>query len=91
MIVLVSYDITDNKNRGKIFKYLKDYGIPMQKSVFELMVEGELFENIQRELCGYIKDKNDSIRFYKICETCRERILISGKGELIFNREFEII
>ena len=91
MIVLVSYDITNNKNRSKIFKYLKDYGIPMQKSVFELMVEGEKLERIKKDLRVYIKDKNDSIRYYKICETCRERILISGRGELTFNREFEIL
>ena len=91
MIVLVSYDITSNKNRSKIFKYLKDYGIPMQKSVFELMVEGEKLERIKKDLRVYIKDKNDSIRYYKICETCRERILLSGRGELIFNKEFEIL
>ena len=91
MIILVSYDITNNKNRNKIFKYLKNYGIPTQKSVFELMLEGDKLEIIKRYLRRYIKDKNDSIRFYKICETCRERILISGRGELIFNKEFEIL
>lgn len=33
--VLVSYDVTDNRARTKLFQRLKDYGlIPIQKSVF---------------------------------------------------------
>ena len=34
-IVLVIYDITDNKRRNRMVKYLERYGMRVQRSAFE--------------------------------------------------------
>ena len=38
MLVLIVYDIPDNKRRTKLSKFLEGYGRRVQKSVFECFI-----------------------------------------------------
>jgi len=53
--VLVSYDISDTKNRNKLFEDLKDLGLrPIQKSVFWgylLVHEKRIIKKLFRHYC----------------------------------------
>ena len=81
MHYLVSYDISDNRQRLKTSKILADYGVRVQESVFELP---GLDDEIWQKCLGRLKNKirlsgDDSIRIYFICETCRKKITALGK------------
>lgn len=73
VFVLVIYDIVDNKRRLKLAKYLQGYGTRVQKSAFEAMISAKKYEKLIRELPGYIKKNEDSLRVYKI----------TGKSQMI--------
>jgi len=90
MIILVTYDITNNKNRAKVHKVLKDYGYPVQKSVFELMLNFDRLEELKRELEPLIRGKHDSIRFYQVCDSCQDRVMVLGVGKRFLNTSVEI-
>jgi CRISPR-associated protein Cas2 len=90
VIILVTYDIVKNKNRVKLRKLLLDYGYPVQKSVFELMLDWDKLERLKREIQQYVKDPEDSVRFYQVCDTCRRNVRVLGLGERFLNDEYEV-
>jgi CRISPR-associated protein Cas2 len=74
MFVVVSYDIKDDKRRTKLFKTLKNFGQWMQYSVFECEVDKVNFLKLKDRLDRLLDaQKDDSIRFYFLCENCKRR------------------
>ena len=75
MFIVVSYDIRDDKRRGRIFKTLKNFGQWMQYSVFECELEKMQFLKLKDRL-DHVIDANegDSIRFYFLCENCKQQV-----------------
>ena len=75
MFVIVSYDIADDKRRGRIFKTLKNFGQWMQYSVFECELEKMQFLKMRDRLDHLIDAREgDSIRFYFLCEGCKRQV-----------------
>lgn len=58
---LINYDITDNKTRRKMVSILEDYGIRVQKSVFESDITERQLLTLHKELQNAIKDDEDEI------------------------------
>lgn len=48
-IVLMIYDIVDNKRRNKMVKCLEAYGVRVQKSAFEALLNRRQYEKMLRE------------------------------------------
>ena len=90
MYILISYDITKDKTRTKLAKKLLDFGPRIQKSVFE----ADINEKEMKEILALLKKTNikkgDSIRLYKICESCKKNVQIWGSGEVTEDKEFYI-
>jgi CRISPR-associated protein Cas2 len=75
VFIVISYDIKDDKRRGRIFKALKNFGQWMQYSVFECELEKSHFLKLKDRLDHLIDAKeNDSIRFYFLCENCKRQV-----------------
>jgi CRISPR-associated endoribonuclease Cas2 len=47
MIVLVTYDITDPKRLNRTHKFLREFGLNTQKSVFECDIDREGIKRIR--------------------------------------------
>ena len=66
MLVLVVYDIPDNKRRLKLSTFLERYGRRVQKSVFECFLSlpemHQLYKRVQRQ----VNAVEDNVRFYWI-------------------------
>jgi len=91
MFVIISYDIVDDKRRNKISKMLEDYGIRVQYSVFECLIEKEQLKDIKELAEEIINPAEDSIRYYIICEECLRKIEIMGIGEVTTDLDFYIV
>ncbi len=91
MFLLVSYDISSNQTRGKISKYLKDYGLRVQKSVFEGNINMDQYKEIKEKLKSLIDRKTDRICFYRFCDGCKGKVEISGWGEVAEDDEFYLV
>jgi CRISPR-associated protein Cas2 len=71
MYIVVSYDIEDDKRRGRIHRILKSFGQWMQYSVFECDLTRAQYLVLRHRLDDYIKKaEGDSVRFYFLCEDC---------------------
>jgi len=75
MFVVVSYDIKDDRRRGKIFKILKNFGQWVQFSVFECDINKVDYLRMRNRLQRQIKaEEGDSIRLYFLCENDIEKV-----------------
>ena len=80
-LVLVIYDVSDNKKREKLVKCLKSYGVRVQKSSFECLLSKKLYKKMVKESNKIIDKKTDSLRIYKMNN--ENKILNYGIGKNI--------
>lgn len=74
MLVLVAYDVAEDKRRRKMFQRLKNYGDPRLKSVFECWARESAIKRLQQDLGELLEPGEDSVRCYLLCEECEQRI-----------------
>jgi len=65
-IVVIIYDVVDNKRRAKLAKYLKRYGFRVQRSSFEAIIDNKSYNELINNVKKYIKINEDLLRIYKI-------------------------
>lgn len=63
-IVLIIYDIVDNKTRSRMVKCLEQYGVRVQKSAFEALLTEVQCRKLIRESQRIINHQVDSLRVY---------------------------
>ena len=73
-MIIISYDIKDNKLRTKFSKFIKKYGDRMQYSVFEITNSKRLLGNIMSEISNNFEkkfDQRDSVIIIETSENCK--------------------
>lgn len=73
-MLIVSYDIADNKLRSKFSKYLQKFGYRLQFSVFEIKNSKRLLANIICEIeakYGKRFGSMDSIIIFDLSQQCK--------------------
>lgn len=78
MLVLVTYDIPDNKRRTKLATFLEGYGRRVQKSVFECFLSLSEMKALHQKVQRRIKPEEDNVRFYWISADALPRTLTLG-------------
>lgn len=58
---LVSYDVSDDKRREKIFETLKDHGDHAQYSVFFCELNRRELSNLRSQLRGHLHSREDQV------------------------------
>ena len=80
MFYLVSYDVVEDKPRNKIFKFLKDFGYSLQKSVFVVDCENrECAKKIFEGVYEFIDKSTDHVFMVPMCNGCFEKRIVSGE------------
>lgn len=91
MIILVTYDIVDDRTRARVHRFLKEFGLNTQKSVFECPVDAEAIGRI-REFCHHVLDpEEDSVRIYRICSRCAQQVAVSGLGLVLTRLDYAVV
>ncbi|MCL6102430.1 MAG: CRISPR-associated endonuclease Cas2 [Bacteroidetes bacterium] len=68
--VVVAYDITDNRRRGKIAKTLEQFGLRCNESVFECLLTEAKIQKMKQKLLKLACEEEDSILYYYLCLPC---------------------
>jgi CRISPR-associated protein Cas2 len=76
---LVAYDISDNRRRNRLARFLLRKGMRLQESVFLVNVERHAYANFLKALACFRKDDDDKIDVAPLCGSCRERSIRIGK------------
>ena len=88
MMLVVTYDVdtsdaTGQKRLRKVAKICERYGIRVQNSVFEVLVDAAQLVVLKSELAKIIDMSQDSIRFYRLGNSYEKRIETMGRKPLV--------
>ncbi len=78
MFIVVTYDITDDKRRDQISSELQNYGIRVQKSIFECHLDYNQIETLKASLEIMIDATTDNVRFYYLCKKDHGKTAVEG-------------
>ncbi|QLE56392.1 CRISPR-associated endonuclease Cas2 [Nostoc sp. TCL26-01] len=78
MLVVVVYDIPNDKRRTKLSNFLEGYGRRVQFSVFECFLSLEEMRQLYIDVRKLVKPAEDNLRFYWISQEAVERVLTIG-------------
>jgi CRISPR-associated protein Cas2 len=76
---LICYDIVDDSRRQRVSKLLETYGLRVQKSVFEVILEDWKYEKLEQRLLKLLHPTEDQLRFYPLSIRCRHKVKILGQ------------
>lgn len=80
-MILLSYDISNDKVRTKFSKFLNKFGCKSQYSVYEIRNSPRVLQNIKKEIELVYKKmfrKSDSVLIFTICEGDKKKIIKYG-------------
>lgn len=83
-MVLVSYDISDNKKRNKFSKFIQKFGRRLQYSVYEVDNSEKILYNIIAEINNVFAkafDQSDSVYIFHMSASCRVQKFGYAKNE----------
>ena len=80
MNMIVAYDIADSKRLTRVAKIVSDYGVRVQKSIFEVMVSDRVFEEMKTRIKKVIVPEEDGVKYFPLCEKCAGTVEIIGQG-----------
>ena len=96
MMLVITYDVDTTDAAGakrlrKVAKICERYGVRVQNSVFEVLVDSAQLTMLKAELEKVILTEKDSVRLYRLGKNFSHRVETMGKkpiveagGELMF-------
>lgn len=84
--IVVAYDISDDKRRGKVVKMLEKVGSRVNYSVFECLLTDARYKRLQEDILSKIKMKDDTVIFYPICMDCYTKIVYMSASRREFDK-----
>lgn len=79
MLRIVAYDIASLKRLRAVAKICLDFGIRIEKSVFECDLRRDQFDNMWERLCSTVNRDVDSLVCYPICSACEKNVVTYGR------------
>ena len=89
--IVVVYDISNDKRRTKLHNRLKDFGTPVQYSVFECLLDQKEIKVMKAQVSKITKPRLDHVRYYQLCAACRNRVEVLGRPEITRDKEVWVI
>lgn len=88
MMLVVTYDVDTSDAAGqkrlrKVAKICEHYGMRVQNSVFEVLVDAAQLVVLKQKLGKVIDMEQDSVRFYRLGNSYENRIEAMGKRPLV--------
>lgn len=83
MMIVLTYDVDFTQQNGakrlrKVAKLCEQYGVRVQNSVFEIMMDSSQLASFKSKLLEIIDKKKDSVRFYRLGNNWENKIDILG-------------
>lgn len=88
MLVVITYDVETRSTGGQkrlrhVAKKCEQYGVRVQNSVFECVVDNAQLRQLEIELLEVIDCDRDSIRFYRLGNNYKNKVKHFGSKEVI--------
>lgn len=91
MLIVVSYDIPDDRRRTRLADMLKNFGQRVQYSVFECRLDAGDLERLNASVARMIDAAEDAVRVYRLCGECAGNVVIQGLGKVTEDPEVYVL
>jgi CRISPR-associated protein Cas2 len=91
MMHVLAYDVVNQRRRTRLHRALKDFGTPVQRSVFEFDLEPKEVGGMMQRVARIIEPEEDTVRLYRICSSCQAETRILGEGVLSLDPDYYIV
>lgn len=81
MLRIIAYDIASNRRLRKVAMICLDYGVRIEKSVFECRIDNERLDELVRRLKEAVNRNEDHFVVYSVCQTCEDKVIDYGHAE----------
>lgn len=81
MNMIIAYDIADAKRLVRVAKVMLDYGVRVQKSIFEVEITSPAFRIFRERVEKIIIAEEDGVKYFPLCEKCAGTVEIIGQGQ----------
>jgi CRISPR-associated protein Cas2 len=69
-VIVVAYDISDDRRRARLHDLLLASGEPVQASVFECDLSDAQERAMKRKVARIAPARRDRVRFFRLCQAC---------------------
>ena len=88
MMLVITYDVNTETEEGarrlrKVAKLCERYGVRVQNSVFEILVDASQLVVLKAELSKIIDMERDSVRFYRLGNSYQQKIETMGREPIV--------
>jgi CRISPR-associated protein Cas2 len=88
MLVLITYDVNTQNKEGRkrlrhVAKQCVNYGVRVQNSVFECVLDAAKFRQLKQTLSEEIDPEKDSLRFYFLGDNYKTKVEHIGAKQTI--------
>ncbi len=84
MNMIIAYDIAHPRRLQRVAKVLKDYGLRVQNSVFEVDIDPARFRQLRRRTEALLDPAEDGVKYFPLCGRCSGLVLsIGSDGRLV--------
>jgi CRISPR-associated protein Cas2 len=80
MLRLIAYDIADDRRLRRVAKVCEDFGVRVQKSLFECWLDEDRFEEMWSRLLDEMNEKEDYVVAYPIDSGSTRKRRTAGKN-----------
>ena len=87
-LILIIYDIIDNKRRTKMVKLLESYGTRVQRSAFEALINRNQYSKIIEGIKKTISNE-DNVRIYRLNSS--NEVFLLGESYSVYEEEVIIV
>jgi CRISPR-associated protein Cas2 len=91
MRVVMSYDVSDDPARTRVAKVLEGTLTRVQYSVFEGDLDDDRLAELVDRVLVHIEPETDSLRVYRLCASCTERITRYGRSVEVSTQQVLVV
>ena len=73
MLLVVAYDVADDRRRVRLHTLLLGWGTAVQESVFECELDDRQAREVKRRVRRLVRPPQDRVTFYALCADCAAR------------------
>ena len=77
-LVVVAYDVVEDRSRQRLRKLLRQFGLPLQKSVFEARLSAKERQRLVERATEIIDPETDQLVVYTIASRQEGSIVVVG-------------
>jgi CRISPR-associated protein Cas2 len=91
MQMVIAYDIAHPRRLQRVAKVLKDYGLRVQNSIFEVEISPATFRELRQRTEALLDPMEDGVKYFPLCGRCSGLVLNIGPAAGEEQRELLIV